>query len=490
MNPKNSNITNIYENEDDYIYSDANNLNKIKTIFRGKSVISNKYIIICFSILFILYIILIVDRFTPINKSDRDNIKIAYNRHNKIKDFNFEVDFNKPVLPDNQEEIIRKNYFKSYYNTTNIRYHFFESFQNRKLFKINYNYLPYEKIDKSKSYDENANYIYETTGMLNITKLDLVYNNQKFSDTLNFNHIHLSMGHDSQYILLSLVSIASILNTTSNDTYIHFHFILLDCKFEDMKPIIALKEIYNNVDFIFYNGKQAEYDFVTFGNRKGVGDYTRFLIPEIVNNTNRIIILDSADIIAKKDLSEIYYFDIENNYFAFALDIYAGKDHKYYVFAINNFYANMGISLVNVRLFRKDNLYMAGYFTRLAYHHLPCPTQEMFFLVSQYKIKFFPLIYNYPQLFNNEMEINNKIYNNSLITFYMKGQENSPFKYTIEEIVEAESNHIVSHLFTAKPYYKQANEKNGKIWVNYSKLSKTYEKLKIKYPEVFKLYEK
>ena len=111
-----------------------------------------------------------------------------------------------------------------------------------------------------------------------------------------------------------------------------------------------------------------------------------------MNNTNRILILDSADIIAKKDLSEIFFFDLEDNYFGFALDIYAGKSHPLYVFVKNRFYANMGTCLVNIRLFRKDKLYMAGYFTRFAYDKLPCPTQEMFFLVSQYKIKFFPLI--------------------------------------------------------------------------------------------------
>ena len=364
-------------------------------------------------------------------------------------------------------------------------------FLNRKIFKINYSYFPYTTIDKSKSYEDNANYIYETTGMLNITKLDNAYYNKKNLNISNYNNIHLSMGHDSNYILLSLVTIASILNTTCNDTFIHFHFVLLGCKFEDMKPIISLREIYNNVEFIFYDGKQAEYDFGTFGKieRRGIGDYTKFLIPQIINNTNKIIILDSADIIAKRDLSEIYYFDLEDNYFGFALDIFAGYNNNVYVFTKNKFYPNIGACLVNIRLFRKDNLYKAGYFTRLAYSYLPCPTQEMFFLVSQYKIKYFPIIYNYPQFYNNDSEFIGKQFNTSLINFYMKGQENSPFKYTINEIIEAEENQVINHLFFTKPYMNLANKKNGKIWINYAKLSKAYDKLKVKYPQTFKLYD-
>ena len=394
-------------------------------------------------------------------------------------------------MPENENEIITKNYVKSHYNNSNIRFHFEEIFLNRKIFSINYSYLPYENIDKSKSYEDNANYIYEKTGMLNVTKLDLAYHDTIAINTLNFNNIHLSMGHDKNYILLSLVSIASILNTTNSDTFIHFHFVLLDCKFEDMKQIISLKDIYKNIEFIFYNGKQAEYDFSLYGKHegRGIGDYTKFLIPQIVNNTNKIIILDSADIIAKKDLSEIYFFDLGNNYFGFALDIFAGKKDNVFVFAKNKFYANIGACLVNIRLFRKDKLYMAGYFARMAYNYLPCPTQEMFFLVSQYKFKFFPLIYNYPQFYNNEEEKNAKIQNSSLINFYTNGQKNSPFRYTINEILEGEENQVINHLFFTKPYSNLANKKNGKIWVNYAKLAKAEEKLKAKYPETFKLYD-
>lgn len=327
--------------------------------------------------------------------------------------------------------------------------------------------------------------------MLNVTKLNNFYYGKINTDYSNFNHIHLSMGHDANYILLSLVSIASILNSTNFDTFIHFHFVLLNCSFQDMKPIIALKKINKNVEFIFYNGKQVIEDFFKFRKeqRRGLGDYTRFLIPEIVNNTNKIIILDSADIIAHKDLSEIYFFDLEDNYFGFALDIYAGKYLKDFLFQRNKFYPNTGICLVNIILFRRDNLYKAGYFARLAYDIIPCPYQDLFFMVSGYKFKYFPLIYNCPQFFNNDTEIINKISNNNLINNYLQSQKNSIFKYSFKEMLEAESNQVISHLFTTKPYLNFANKKNGKIWVNYAKMANAYDKLKLKYPETFKLYD-
>ena len=460
--------------------------------------ISIKYIII-FIIFFICltflsYLLAEYKKLLYKCKADLNNAlnnKFINNENRLIKNEFNSLSFNEPILPDNDKDIPVKKYFKTNYNISNIRYHFEDIFYNRKIFKINYSYTPYEKIDKSKSYDTNADYIYQKTGMLNITKLDNYYYDQFDLDFSNFNHIHLSMGHDANYILLSLVTIASVLNTTSIDTFIHFHFVLTNCTFEDMKPIIELKKIYKNVEFIFYDGKQAEFDFSIYAKtyKRGVGDYARFLIPEIVNNTNKIIILDSADVIVKKDLSEIYFFDLDGYYFGFSLDIFSGKDLKLYPFQRNKFYPNTGICLVNVVLFRKDQLYMNGYFSRLAYDDVPCPYQDMFFMISRYKFKYFPLIYNYPQLFPDEKQYNDKIYNNPLLNFYLKVQNNSIFKYTLDEIVEAESNHVINHLYSTKPFKKLANKKTGKIWVEYTKLANVYDKLRLKYPEAFKYYE-
>ena len=132
---------------------------------------------------------------------------------------------------------------------------------------------------------------------------------------------------------------------------------------------------------------------------------------------------------------------------------------------------------------------MSGYFTRMAYSHMPCPTQEMFFLISRYKIKYFPLIYNCPQFFEEEYQINNKSHKTPLIKQYLKMQKESPLAYNLDEILDAESNQIITHLFTTKIFANKANKKNGKIWIDYTKLSNTYEKLKAKHPETFKFYE-
>ena len=155
--------------------------------------------------------------------------------------------------------------------------------------------------------------IYNSTGMLNITKLEYYYQSTKSNiDIYNFNEIHLSMAFDKNYSNLALISIASILNTSNIDTYIHFHILALHFGYAEIKKIIDMRKINNKVDFVFYNAKQVEYDFnkAKYDRRK-YGNYAKILIPEIVNNTNKILIIDSGDTLAQKDLSEIYFFDKE-----------------------------------------------------------------------------------------------------------------------------------------------------------------------------------
>ena len=120
---------------------------------------------------------------------------------------------NKPFLPPDNFNKPKIKYYKSYYNSSHIRYYFKDIFLKRQKYEINYSYIPYQRINKLISYEENANYIYHSTGMLNITKLDYYYYYKNIQiETSKFNHIHLAMGFDINYTYLSTISIASILN--------------------------------------------------------------------------------------------------------------------------------------------------------------------------------------------------------------------------------------------------------------------------------------
>ena len=280
---------NIEDNFTFVLRETKENKTKHKNIFKHNLLL----ILLCLLLIFIIVYIFI--DFFILKKLENQNIT-------KI--------INEPIIPEQNQEYTFNKYNKQKLN--HIRYNFQQIYENRKLFKINYSFFPYTKVNKLISYKDNAEIIYNSTGMLNITKLDFYFNNIDIN-TLKLNHIHISMAFDNKYVELSLISIASLLNTSNPNTYIHFHILCLNFGFKDMEKIIQLKRINKNVDFIFYNAKQAEYDFIRGKKElRGVGNYAKILSPQIVNNTNKLIIMDSGDIIAQKDISEIFYFNLEN----------------------------------------------------------------------------------------------------------------------------------------------------------------------------------
>jgi len=347
----------------------------------------------------------------------------------------------------------------------------------------------YQKINKKISFTKNAEKIYNSTGMLNITKLNYYYYNNKKFKSIKQNHIHLTMAFDKNYTELSSISIASILNVSNKETFIHFHILCLNFKFKDMKKIIQLNRINKNVEFIFYNAKQAIYDFGKRGKRekRGIGNYAKILAPQIVNNTNRILIIDSGDVIAQKDISEIYFYDLGENYFAWILEASAGNfKSKYDRFFSNKLYPNAGICLVNVRLFRKDELYKKAFFISISYKKLVCPFQDILLSISIYKFKFMPLKYNCRLLFNNDSKFINIKNITPQIKNLIKRQRYSPFKYSIEEIIDAAKDPVINHFY----HYKIEKGIICNIftiqWIKYAKLTGLYKIIKNKYPKPFK----
>lgn len=370
-----------------------------------------------------------------------------------------------------------------------MRYNFQNIYKNRKIFKINYSYYPYTEINKSISYKKNAENIYKSTGMLNITKLNYFYSGVDV-DTGKLNHIHIGMALDKNYIELSSISIASLLNTSHPLTFIHFHILCLDFEFKEMTKIIKLKKINKNIDFIFYNAKQAKYDFGERGSKemRGVGNYAKILCPEIVNSTDKILIIDSGDTIVQKDISEIFYYNLEDNYFSWILEDSAGNNkNKYDLFFRNIFYPNAGVFLVNISLFRKDELYKKAYYISKSYKELACPVQDILISLSIYKFNYLPLKYNSLIFFDNDKQLKNKINDTNAISKWLKEQRYSPYKYTKKEILDAAYNPVINHFYHDKIQLGQMGCNSSTIqWIQYAKLTGLYKEIKSKYPLPFR----
>ena len=132
------------------------------------------------------------------------------------------------------------------------------------------------------------------------------------------------MSFNNNYYLLTSITIASLLENANNTTFIHIHIIAVDnFIYPTMKKLNSLKyKINNNCEFIFYNGNEAQDDFGlhTIREERGIGEYARLLSLKIINDTDRVIIIDSGDLIIKKDLLELYNYPLDDLLFRGAVD--------------------------------------------------------------------------------------------------------------------------------------------------------------------------
>jgi len=284
---------------------------------------------------------------------------------------------------------------------------------------------------------------------------------------------------------------ASILNTSNFDTYIHLHIMAYNFCFDDMEKFIKLKKINKNIDFIFYSTKQAEYDFLekSKGYHRGLGDYARLLAPQIINNTDKVLALDAGDILAQKDISEIYFYDLEDNYFAYIIELDAGLKNSPNPFTNNNFYCNAGVILINCTKFRKDELYKKAFFVAMTSTKLDFPYQDIFSYIPLYKIKIMPLKYNCKLFFENDEQMKNKDNNTNYINQWIETQKSNPFKYSRQEILEAALDPVIVHYYIHKITNNIGCNKYTFQFIKYSKLTGFYEEIRSKYPKPFKKCE-
>ena len=338
--------------------------------------------------------------------------------------------------------------------------------------------ISYEEFN---SYDAKGKNIYSTYGYLNFNKLDEIYYGTKIDD-FKFNHIHISMSFNNNYYLLSSVTIASILENSSNSSFIHIHIISVDnFMYSTMKKLNSLKyKINNNSEFIFYNGKEAEEDFglQTKNEFRGLGEYARLLSLKIINNTDRVIVIDSADLIIKADLFELYNYPLDNLFFRGTVDPFA-PCWNYSLYNKKDF-INGGVILFNLKRCKENNLYHQAvkFYNNFKYKvEFNTPYQDILnHFISTKSMGLLPLRYNmqgYAEIKDNYNYSNYNLLNHlNCSTFYKKENE-----------IKKEEKKLVIRHYNKFKVYDGNGEKLEKEWNYYAKKTGFYKEICGKYPK-------
>ena len=199
-----------------------------------------------------------------------------------------------------------------------------------------------------------------------------------------------------------MMTIASVMDTQHSEKRIRFHIAIVeDFQISDMIKIYSLRrKIRNETEFNFYNTSKVEKDLIGL-NTKGSGIVSRLLLPKLLpNDINKLLFLDTGDLLVIRDLSDLFDWDMKNNIIVGVPDSRIG--HKSLITKqIYKSYINIGSSLINVTLYKNDNVYekLVKYKN---YYHSYCGEQDLLNDILFGKIGMYPIKYGQISLFKND----------------------------------------------------------------------------------------
>jgi lipopolysaccharide biosynthesis glycosyltransferase len=176
--------------------------------------------------------------------------------------------------------------------------------------------------------------------------------------------IHISLASDSNGIHAMATAIVSALHNKNSSNFYVFHLFLSGEVEGDLQQKLrdCIKGFESSCQINLLNLKD-KFSNITLASWATYVTYFRLVIPSSLPNLERIIYIDT-DILVRHDLSELWNFDIGENYIAAVPDSFGGyfsdaakrKERMKAGFTDLNFYINAGVLLMNLKKIREDNI--------------------------------------------------------------------------------------------------------------------------------------
>jgi len=136
-------------------------------------------------------------------------------------------------------------------------------------------------------------------------------------DSYNFSKKAINIGSslDPRYILKAIITTVSIIASQKSSTKLRLHFsVVNNFNTKDMIKIYKLRNrLREDVEFNFYNASRVEKELNGVGG-KGPGLAAKLLLPQLTDNSvKKLIILDNGDLLALRDLTIMYNWNMKNN---------------------------------------------------------------------------------------------------------------------------------------------------------------------------------
>ncbi len=165
---------------------------------------------------------------------------------------------------------------------------------------------------------------------------------------------------DNNYMEQLGVSIVSILKNSLEDETFNFYILNSGIEKENKAKIEQLKKIRDfNIEFISINSEEFKNCKLLNKTEKNMENYHvtlptyfRYKIGNLFKDISTLLYLD-CDVIVKKSLGKLFDIDLKDNYCAMILDAESQREVKR--LGLKKYF-NAGVMLINLDLWRKDNL--------------------------------------------------------------------------------------------------------------------------------------
>ena len=254
--------------------------------------------------------------------------------------------------------------------------------------------------------------IYEIFNKVNINEVDnKIYGKSGFNDTKIQSVINIGFTLDKDYILETMITVASIMATQKNTTKIRFHFgVTNNFTADNMIKIYDLRNKINNLsEFNFYYLKESVYKMKDF-HPSGEACPGKFELPiYLPDDIERLIIFDAGDLIVLRDLTELYNYDMGQYWVLGTLEPSIINTFTKIRYNITK-YINIGSILLNIKYFKQNNFW-SKYTSSRNLTIIGQPDQTLFnILLPDEKKDYLPFKFGGFTLFHSDKNFDKRIF--------------------------------------------------------------------------------
>ncbi len=283
-------------------------------------------------------------------------------------------------------------------------------------------------------------------------------------------NIGIAFGLNNQYTYPTLVSMISILENASPNTFYNFYLLVEKGLFKKVNKdkLIHLEEKYDRCKIIIFELTNKNF---TNANTKRypMAAYYRLLLADLIKDVNRVIYLD-GDTITLTDLTEMFNLKMNNNIMLGFVDNSYKKSEK---FGIKTYkYVTSGVLLMNLKKMRKENISKKFFeFIDKYKSKLTQEDQTVINIVLHGRIDLLPPKFGMWNFVNRQALISHNKYENERLGIKA---------YDENEIFKAWKVPSIIHFVRAKPWKKKTSYTHREFhekWWEYAQKSDEYKNI-------------